>query len=201
MADGDRSVRDRILAEATRQLADRGFAATRIQQVAEAAGVTRPTLVYHFGSKEQLREAVLAQLLAHWKEDLPRVLAAAQKGTDRVRSALEAVLAFFADDPSRARLLCREMLDRPDEMIALFAEHLQPWSELLTSYIRTGQQGGHVRTQVDPEAWVVQLLLTSLAAIATGGATRHIFRQPPTMDRQLTELSRIAKVSLFEDRP
>lgn len=194
-------VRSRILTEATRLFAARGYEGTSIQQVAEAAGITRPTLVYHFKSKEGLRQAVLEQLLSHWRDDLPRALAAAQTGTDRFRSALDAVLSFFRDAPDRARLLSREMLDRPDQMTALFAEHLQPWTSLITDYIRRGRAEGRIREGIDPEAYVVQILHAAIGVIATGGATQHILRDPPSAERQLSELFRIAKVSLFKDRP
>jgi TetR/AcrR family transcriptional regulator len=196
-----RDVRARILVQATRLFAAQGYEGTSIQQVAEAVGITRPTLVYHFGSKEQLRRAVLEQLLAHWKEDLPRVLTAAQTGSDRFRSALDALVSFFRADPDRARLLSREMLDRPKEMTDLFAVHLQPWTSLLTDYIRRGQEEGRTRAAVDPEAYVVQILHAAIGIIATGGATMHILRDPPDLDRQLAELFRIARTSLFNDRP
>ncbi len=142
-------VRTRILREATRQFAAKGYEGTSIQQIAQSVGITRPTLVYHFGSKDALRREVLEQLLAHWKDDLPRVLQAATTGSDRFRNATGALLSFFHDDPDRARLLTREILDRPEEMKDLFAEHLQPWTALITDYIRRGQQevaSGSTRT-------------------------------------------------------
>jgi AcrR family transcriptional regulator len=194
-------VRTRILHEATRQFAARGYEGTSIQQIAKAVGITRPTLVYHFGSKDQLRREVLETLLAHWKDELPRVLQAATTGSDRFRNATGALLSFFRDDPNRARLLNREMLDRPDEMTALFAEHLQPWTALISEYIRRGQQEGRIREAVDPEAYVLQTLHAVIGTVATGGATRHILRAPPDLDRQLDELMRIARTSIFNDRP
>jgi AcrR family transcriptional regulator len=39
--------------------ARKGYAATSVREVAEAAGITKPTLYYHFGSKEGLGLAIL----------------------------------------------------------------------------------------------------------------------------------------------
>ncbi len=194
-------VRTRILREATRQFAAKGYEGTSIQQIAQSVGITRPTLVYHFGSKDALRREVLEQLLAHWKDDLPRVLQAATTGSDRFRNATGALLSFFHDDPDRARLLTREILDRPEEMKDLFAEHLQPWTALITDYIRRGQQEGRLREHADPESYVLLLLHAVIATVATGGSTRHILRDPPGLDQQLDELMRIARTSIFNDRP
>ena len=38
--------------EATRLFADRGFAGTSLQDIADATGLTRPALYHYFGSKE-----------------------------------------------------------------------------------------------------------------------------------------------------
>ncbi len=193
-------VRSRILTHATRLFAGQGYAATSIQQIAAAAGITRPTLVYHFGSKDQLRTSVLAAMLEHWRDELPRVLSAATRGGDRFDGVLQAVLAFFVDDPDRARLIVRELLDRPAEMTALFIEHLQPWMALLTDAVRAGQQAGSTRLEVDPEAYVLQVLHAAIGTVATGAAAAHILPGEPSIDRQLIELRRLARVSLFRQR-
>jgi TetR/AcrR family transcriptional regulator len=193
-------VRTRILEEATRLFASRGYDGTSIQEIALAVGITRPTLVYHYGSKEQLRNEVLATMLSRWRDELPRVLAAATTGSDRFRSALDALISWFRAEPHRARLLVREMLDRPDEMIALFRAHLQPWTSLITDYVRRGQAEGRVRPGVDPEAYVLQILTAVIATVATGSATRHVVADAPDLDRQLAELHRVARTSLFNER-
>lgn len=47
-------VRERLLAEALRLFTARGYAATTVREIVEAAGVTKPVLYYYFGSKEGL---------------------------------------------------------------------------------------------------------------------------------------------------
>jgi AcrR family transcriptional regulator len=195
-----RDVRTRILSEATHLFAERGYDGTSIEEIARAAGVTRPTLVYHFGSKAELRDQVLDGLLSHWRDELPRLLAAATTGSDRFQSAFDALASFFRADPARARLLVREMLDRPEAMTALFRAHLQPWTQLVVDYIRRGQDEGRIRAAVDPEAYVIGLLGAIIATTGSSG-TRDILRDPPGLERELAELQRIARTSLFNDRP
>jgi len=48
------AVRERLLAEALRLFTSRGFSATTVREIVEAAGVTKPVLYYYFGSKEGL---------------------------------------------------------------------------------------------------------------------------------------------------
>ncbi|MEQ1503862.1 MAG: TetR/AcrR family transcriptional regulator [Myxococcota bacterium] len=198
------NVRTRILTEATHLFAVQGYDGSSIEEIARAAGITRPTLVYHFGSKAELRDQVLATLLGHWRDELPRVLSAATTGSDRFRSAFDAVASFFRSDAARGRLLIRELLDRPEAMAELFRVHLQPWTQLIADYIRRGQEEGRIRPSVDPEAYLLQVLnaVIATAALAGGGAgTAHILPNPPDLDRQLAELHRMARSSLFNDRP
>ncbi|MEQ1568710.1 MAG: helix-turn-helix domain-containing protein [Myxococcota bacterium] len=191
-------VRTRILHQATRLFATHGYAATAIEEIAQAAGIKRPTLVYHFGSKPQLRDAVLGALMTHWRDELPRLLAAATTGSDRLRSGFMALVSFFRDDRHRARLLIREMLDRPEEMTALFKIHLHPLTALVTDYIRQGQAEGRIRAAVDPEAFVVHLVN---AVISTTALTElpHLVAPAPDEERELAELFRIVRTSLFNE--
>ena len=47
-------VRGRLLASATELFARKGYAATTVREIVEAAGVTKPVLYYYFGNKEGL---------------------------------------------------------------------------------------------------------------------------------------------------
>src|SRR4051794_22160999 len=108
-------VRAKILQEATRLFAAHGVDGTAIQDIAGAVGVTKQTLLYYYPSKHELQRGVLAHLLSHWSEVLPRLLHAVSR-EDRFDAILDATIEFFAADADRARLLLREALDRPVEM-------------------------------------------------------------------------------------
>jgi len=194
-------VRSRILVEATRLFAERGYNGTSIQAVSESVGIRRPSLLYHFKSKADLRDAVLANMLTYWKDALPSILTAATSGGDRLDRALSAMAAFFVEDPNRARLINREMLDRPEPMGELFRENLRPWTGLLTGYIRMGQEAGSVRADLDPEAWTLQMIMAAIGAVAVGPVGGHMLSEHPSVERQLRELVRTAKASLFNPRP
>lgn len=51
--------RDRLLAKALKLFSARGYEAVGVQEIVEAAGVTKPSLYHHFGSKDGLLEALL----------------------------------------------------------------------------------------------------------------------------------------------
>ena len=197
------AMKERIVDEATRLFADLGFDGTSVQSIAEAVGIRKPSLLYHYPSKEMLRQAVLERMLVHWKDDLPRVLSAAQSSGGRLDAALTAMISFFLDRPDRARLLVREMLDRPVAMRQLFHEHLQPWTTLVTDYIRMGQEGGRVHEDLDPEAYVIQVVTMAVGAVSTGSVAAAMLgaEHDDPVDAQVQELVRIARCALFKPRP
>jgi AcrR family transcriptional regulator len=52
-------VRERLLAAATRLFAEKGYAVTTVQEIVQAAGVTKPVLYYYYRSKAGLFTAIL----------------------------------------------------------------------------------------------------------------------------------------------
>lgn len=197
-------VRDQILDEATRCFAARGFEGTTLQEIADAVGMRKPSLLYHFESKEALRLAVLERLLAHWNEALPRLLIAAS-GEERFEALLRELVGFFAADPDRARLLLREILDRPAEVRTLMAQHLPRWVDVVCHHIRKGQDEGVIHAHVDPEAYVIHVLHLVVSAVANQACTGALLsvgargdrRRREASERYLGELVRLARSALF----
>ena len=142
-------------------------------------------------------QAVLARLLDHWNEVLPQILAVATSGDSRFEALVGEVIAFFTADPNRARLLYREMLDRPDELREQMGQFLEPWVNLLGEYIEKGQTEGTVRPEVDAEAYILQTIQMIVGTVAVGDAFGGFMDDENAIERQLVEVARVARVGLF----
>jgi len=88
---------------AARLFASRGFDATSVRTIVEAAGVTKPTLYYHFGSKEGLAQALLTNPMTEFVTHLKHCLAASDDPVANLASQLGAHFTFMRDDPDRGR--------------------------------------------------------------------------------------------------
>lgn len=202
---GRPDVAQRILDQATRLFARHGFVGASLRDIAKAVGIRKPSLLYHFPSKDELRRGVLEQMLEHWNEAVPRILRAATAGPEQFDAIGEETLRFFNDDPDRARLILRELLDRPEEIAPLVAQRVQPWSKIVCDYIRKGQAQGRVHPDVDPEAYVAQVINLVLCGFATHASLRNVLAADTTDreagDRLLREMLRVAKSSLFLPAP
>jgi TetR/AcrR family transcriptional regulator len=195
-------VRTRALAAATRLFAERGFDGTSIQLIADAVGVSKPAVLHHFPSKEDLRRAVLDAIVQHWQSVLPRLLLAASASHDRFDAVFGELHRFFASEPDRARLVARELFDRPGEVKKILRGAIRPWLSAIAAYIKEGQAHGRHWEDVDPEAYVVHILQLVVCATAAANVCR-VALDPSgnAADRYDKELARIARASLFKPAP
>lgn len=195
-------IQGQILQSATRRFAAHGFDGTSLKAIADDVGIRKPSLLYHFASKEQLRLAVLDRLLEHWNDVLPKLLLAATSKSHRFEAVIHELVSFFAADPDRARLLLREILDRPEDMTKRMRDHVTPWIKVVADQIREEQAAGLIHRQVDPEAYVLQVINMVVCGVATH-ASMATSLLPSSDDgssdgqRLTRELQRMAGFSLF----
>ena len=94
--------RDAILEAAERRLLDKGPEAIRLQEIAADAGISHPTILHHFGSREGLVEAMILRGIARLQEQFLKGWPSAKEPD------IEGVLERFYEATSRrgmARLL------------------------------------------------------------------------------------------------
>ncbi len=100
---------------ATRLFAERGFAATTVEDIVRAVGVTKPMLYRHFESKQELCVALLeryrAELVA---APLAQFAPAAADAQAQLASMVEAWLEYIEQHPDAARLLFTPVTGDPE---------------------------------------------------------------------------------------
>jgi AcrR family transcriptional regulator len=111
------------LFEASMELiGERGAAGVTVDEIAAAAGVSKGTVYYNFGSKSDL----IAQLLRHGVDILLARLLSAQDQTSDPLEAMDQMVGqamdFMAEYPSFARLWVSENWRTPSEWQDTFAE-------------------------------------------------------------------------------
>ncbi|HEY5514658.1 MAG TPA: TetR/AcrR family transcriptional regulator [Pengzhenrongella sp.] len=124
-----RGTRGSIVDAAVALIADRGFSATSVDDIAAAAGVAKGSIYYNFGSKTALFEAVIVE------------------GVDRLTTALRASVVGL-DGPAAIEAIVTELLvqvqTHPDFAKLVVAE-----------VFRTGRDWQHSIRQVREESMAV----------------------------------------------
>lgn len=99
------STRDRILAAALAAFARRGVEATSLDDVAEAVGVRKQSILYWFGSKQALVDGVVEAAVAELGAALDRAVDGRRPGGDPAVAVVDEVLRLGARRPDLLVLL------------------------------------------------------------------------------------------------
>ncbi len=108
--------REVLLLNAKRLFAKQGYAATSIDDIAAAAGVTKPVVYDHFASKRALYFAVMRRLRDELMDQAARALAADASPRQRLRVAIERYFLQVKRDPAIIELLFVQPRHEPELM-------------------------------------------------------------------------------------
>jgi AcrR family transcriptional regulator len=96
---------DRILLQALALFSDKGYDATSVREICEAAGVTKPTLYHFYGSKEGVYRAIVEGALERFRSDLVSALRDEGSLRDRMVRTAQAYFTATTQDPDLARFV------------------------------------------------------------------------------------------------
>jgi AcrR family transcriptional regulator len=161
-----------ILDAALTVFVERGFAATRLDDVAVAAGISKGLLYRYFDNKAELFKEVVRQTLVATIRDVGDRARASDSSLAALDVFLEQ-LASVAKDPRRSaipKLIISESGSFPELAVFYLAEVIGPGVQQLTGLIRRGVDGGDFR-KVDPELAAKSIIAPFLLAVIW----RHTF--------------------------
>ncbi|WP_240979681.1 TetR/AcrR family transcriptional regulator [Streptomyces sp. HNM0574] len=130
------------MAAATRLFADRGYDRTSVQEIVEAAGVTKGALYHYFGSKDDLLHEIYARLLRRQQERLDAVAAAGGSVERRVREAAGDVVVTTIENLDDAMIFFRSMHQLSPEKQRQVRAERRRYHESFRALIEEGQKSG-----------------------------------------------------------
>lgn len=144
-------VPERLLAEATRLFAERGYDRTSVQEIVEAAGVTKGALYHYFGSKDDLLYEIYGRVLRLQTERLDAIVARDAAVPDRLAAAAADVVVTSIENLDDTKIFFRSMHQlSPGKQKAVRAERRR-YHETFRALIEEGQRDGHFRTELRAE--------------------------------------------------
>jgi AcrR family transcriptional regulator len=97
--------RRQLLDNALAVIAERGFHGTAMNDIADAAGVTKPVLYQHFRSKRELYREVLEDVGGRLEETIAKAAAGAPGPREQVESGFGAYFRFVAGEQDAFQVL------------------------------------------------------------------------------------------------
>ena len=110
--------REQILDVSVQVFARNGFHSTSMNDVADAAGVTKPVLYQHFDSKQQLYQALLEEAGNRLRTAIATAVVGATNGKQQTERGFRAYFRWVADDHDAFLLLFGSRANRDEESTA-----------------------------------------------------------------------------------
>jgi TetR/AcrR family transcriptional regulator len=181
------SVQGRLMTSAIALFARRGYAATTVREIVEAAGVTKPALYYHFGSKEGIFLAMMGEAVQEFEATATMALGTEGSAEERIVRFLDDMFALILEHLDVMRVLDAIYYGPPQGAPSFDFQAIHTrFIEVLGRLVRDGIESGEFRAG-DPDdlTWAI----VGPFEVARGMTLSH-----PEMDFGRDRLARLLKV-------
>lgn len=151
----ERGLREQILQTAKHLFIQQGYVGLSMREIAEAVGVSKAALYYHFTDKEQLFVAILRANLDVLEKNIDAICEGGGSESHKLRLFVQYVLMEPADNRAVIRLASQEMGHISPEARADFGRHYhEAFIGKLAKIFADGALAGEFRS-IDPylAAW------------------------------------------------
>ncbi|MEV1241878.1 TetR/AcrR family transcriptional regulator [Nonomuraea sp. NPDC050022] len=144
-------VRRRLLSEATRLFAERGFEGASVQEIVVAAGVTKGAMYHYFDSKDDLLHEIYARVLRMQMERLTHIADGPGTVAERLHAAAADVIETTTANLDDSKIFFRSMhLLAPETRKTVRAERRR-YHERFRDLVIEGQREGLFSERVPAE--------------------------------------------------
>ncbi|MFJ2743407.1 TetR family transcriptional regulator C-terminal domain-containing protein [Streptomyces sp. NPDC087440] len=164
--DGGRPLQ--IVREAVRLIAERGFHAVRVADIAEACATSTATIHYHFPGRDDLLEAAVRWCMDEDTARRAARTAEAQNAADELHQLIELQVPY-SEQQRRQWLVWVDLWAQAARSTAvgrLHVDYYRQWRDTVADVVRRGVAQGAFRPGTDPEGAALRLtaLIDGLAA-------------------------------------
>ena len=154
-----REKREIILDAALDVFSTQGYRGSTIDQIAEAAGMSKPNLLYYYRSKEEIYTTLLHRLLDRWLAPLME-MAADGDPVKELRNYIRRKIEMARDFPRESRLFANEILQGAPRIMAMLTDELKPLVDEKARVIRQWMREGKL-AKADPHHFIFAVWATT----------------------------------------
>ncbi len=132
-----------ILEAALDVFSSRGFRGSTVDQIAKAAGLSKPNLLYYFPSKEAIHRELLGGLLDTWLAPL-HAMKAEGDPLEEIMAYVRRKLEMSREMPRESRLFANEVLQGAPNLEGVLKEHLKPLVDEKAAVIQSWSAAGRI---------------------------------------------------------
>ena len=158
---------ERILLASEKVFGAEGYVSARLEDIAAAAGIRRPSLLYYFSTKEKLYGALVHRLFGDLRQQLEQVMLEDAAFGARLVSLAMAFQEFAMARPAFGQIVLRDILDHREPVFQLLQDELVPVLDLVCAFVAT-YGSDLVRPNLPVRAAIVQYCTSTLLHAGAG---------------------------------
>ena len=151
--------RDVILEAALDVFSTHGYRGATIDQISEAAGMSKPNLLYYFKGKEDIHETLMQRLLDTWLAPLKELDDIGDPLTE-LRGYIRRKLEMARDFPRESRLFANEILQGAPRIMPMIEGELKQLVDEKAEIIKGWMRAGRI-TRTDPYHLIFSIWATT----------------------------------------
>lgn len=187
--------RAEILAAAEQLFGERGYAATRLDDVADRLDMRRPSLLYYFADKEALYDAVFESIFVHFWSRIATAREA-EHPLERIDAISSAWIDCLRERPDAARIILRQIVDVLPARGARVQERLSAILDAIRDEIDAGVEAG-IFKPMDAGVYATTIAGASMVWVAAQPVVERSFGIDPLTAEALEDfrgvLSQLAR--------
>ena len=154
-----RKNRETIREAALDVFSQHGFRGATLDQIAQAAGLSKPNLLYYFPSKEAIHVELLSHLMTDWLEPLRAVVPEGEPVEELVDYVVRK-LDMAREMPRESRLFANEIVQGAPRILDMITGELRDLVDEKARLIRDWQDQGRI-ARVDPYHLIFSIWATT----------------------------------------
>jgi AcrR family transcriptional regulator len=159
-------VRERLVTVATRLFAERGFESTSVQEIVEAAGVTKGAMYHYYGSKDDLLYEVYHRLLTMQTARMVAIADGGGTAEERLRRAAADVVQTSLANLDDMNVFFRSMHMLPPDQRAKVRSERRGYHDRFRALVDEGIEAGTFRGDIPADVHV-QYFLSAVNQMGT----------------------------------
>jgi len=120
MTEEHSNTENKILDAARQVFVENGFESTRMQQIADVAGINKALLHYYYRTKEKLFEAIFKEVIKHYIPRITELIGKEMSFEEKLTKLIDYYIQLLGKNPHVPVFILKELNRNPKNLVRLF---------------------------------------------------------------------------------
>jgi TetR/AcrR family transcriptional regulator len=187
---------EKILAAAKEIFIQKGYAAARMQEIADKAGINKGLLHYYFKNKNKLFSAIFMEAFHQFAPRINKIFESDLPLFEKIESFVDEYMDVLLQNPNIPLFVIHEMNQKPEEFISnIMSSKDRPNPMKLIVQIQSEVQKGRIR-EINPLQLVMNMISMCVFPLVASPLFKNLLQMDQSTYSQFMQL-RKKEVSSF----